>query len=312
MKYLFVASTGGHLAQLVRLSSEWAVDDDSLWVTFESAQSLSLLEGRRVHFVPYVSPRDLPGVARTFSAVRRLVRRERFDEVVSTGAAVALGAFPAAALRRIPRRYIESVSRVEGPSLTGRIVHALRLATTFTQHPAWARGRWVPHVAVLHNYTAEPREGTAPRRPRLFVTLGTIKPYRFDRLVDAVLATGLADERTVWQLGETTRDDLPGRAETQLAAAEFDRLARNADVVITHAGVGTMLALLEMGVHPVLVPRRAAQGEHVDDHQLQITHLAADAGIAQAVEVEQLTADVVRRAAQLRTRPRSDGRHDHP
>ena len=45
---------------------------------------------------------------------------------------------------------------------------------------------------------------------------------------------------------------------------------READVVVAHAGVGTALAALEVGKCPVLVPRRLAHGEHVDDHQVQI------------------------------------------
>lgn len=301
-KYLFVASTGGHLAQLVRLSAAMDASDDSLWLTFESPQSTALLAGRRVEYVPYVRPRDWKGVARTARVASRLLKAEHFDEVVSTGAAVALGAFPPAVVRRVPRRYIESVSRVEGPSLTGRIVHGARLAPTFTQHAGWSSRRWPTHPSVLSQFEPVTRAGTD--RPSLFVTLGTIRPYRFDTLVDAVLASGLADERTVWQLGETSRDGLPGRAVEQLRGEEFDQLARDSDVVITHAGVGTILALLEMGIHPVVVPRRAARGEHVDDHQLQIARLVDDLGVASSRESPALDADAIRGASRLATAAR--------
>lgn len=305
MKYLFVASTGGHLAQLVRMSSSMDASPDSLWITFESPQSLSLLAGRRVTFVPYVKPRDWLGVVRTLRTTTRVLRHEKFDLVVSTGAAIALGVFPAAMARRVPRRYIESVSRIDGPSMTGRIVHRLRLAETLTQHPGWAHGRWRAHPSVLSQFVAVDRHRPAAAPLRLFVTLGTIRPYRFDALVDAVLASGLANEHTVWQLGETTRDDLPGRAETQIASAEFDRLAAEADVVITHAGVGTILALLEMGVHPVVVPRRMSRGEHVDDHQAQIARLTGDLGVASSREVSELDAETITRAATRATVPSS-------
>lgn len=305
MKYLFVASTGGHLAQLVRMAASMDASPDSLWMTFESPQSRSLLAGLRVEFVPYVKPRDWMAVLRTQRITRGLLRRERFDLVVSTGAAIALGVFPVAAGRGMPRRYIESVSRIDGPSLTGRIVHGMRLAETFTQHPAWSGGRWREHPSVLAQFA--PVDG-APRSDgplRLFVTLGTIRPYRFDALIDAVLASGLADEHTVWQLGETTRTDLPGRAETQIPAAEFDRLATEADVVITHAGVGTVLALLEMGIHPVVVPRRAFRAEHVDDHQAQIARLVGELGVASPREAPGLDADAIRFAASRRTIPKN-------
>jgi UDP-N-acetylglucosamine transferase subunit ALG13 len=127
-------------------------------------------------------------------------------------------------------------------------------------------------------------------RPRLFVTLGTIHPYRFDALVDAICATGLADGRTVWQLGATTRRALPGTVLSQMGAAEFEECARNADVVITHAGVGTIMHLLEMNIFPVVVPRRAARNEHIDDHQAQIAGLLARRSIGVVREADELDA----------------------
>jgi UDP-N-acetylglucosamine--N-acetylmuramyl-(pentapeptide) pyrophosphoryl-undecaprenol N-acetylglucosamine transferase len=45
---------------------------------------------------------------------------------------------------------------------------------------------------------------------------------------------------------------------------------RGADVVVAHAGTGIALMALENGKCPILVPRRAMHGEHVDDHQLTI------------------------------------------
>jgi UDP-N-acetylglucosamine transferase subunit ALG13 len=138
----------------------------------------------------------------------------------------------------------------------------------------------------------------SPTTPSLFVTLGTIEGYRFDSLVDAVLASGLADERTVWQLGFTTdRTDLPGQVHQMMPTAQFIDAALTADVVITHAGVGTFMGLLEMGIFPVLVTRRKHRGEHVDDHQMQIAELAEYLGVARAVDAPDLTADVIRFAA---------------
>ena len=43
-----------------------------------------------------------------------------------------------------------------------------------------------------------------------------------------------------------------------------------ADVVISHSGVGSALTALRCGKRPILVPREAAHGEHVDDHQRQV------------------------------------------
>lgn len=305
-RVLFVASTGGHLAQLVRLSRRAEVAPDSSWVTFDSPQSRSLLEGRRVTVLPYIAPRDLFGTIRATGLLRRALAGQRYDVVVSTGAAIALAGFWWALGRRVRRVYVESFSRVQGPSLTGRIVAATRIAERFTQHPLWNRRGWRPFTGVLAGFRSAPRDpAPAGGRPlRLLVTLGTIRPYRFGALLEAVLATGAVAEDSVWQLGATEDPGgLPGRVVEQLPAEEFDRLAAAADAVVTHAGVGTVLQLLELGVHPVMVPRRSARAEHVDDHQEQIAAYIAGTGLGSAVEVSQLDAAVLRRAAASRVIP---------
>lgn len=286
-KYLFVASTGGHLAQLVHLSKQLAASPDSLWVTFDSEQSRSLLDKRRILFVPYIKSRDFFGVVSAAWRVGRLLRQERFDETISTGAALALSVMPLAKLRGMKTTYIESVSRVSGPSLSGKIIALLRLADLYTQHHSWASGRWKPHQSVLRSFRVVDKPRTP--NPKIFVTLGTIQRYRFDSLVDKLLDIGVADDRTVWQLGFTSRGDLPGKVHEQMSADEFITSARDADVVVTHSGVGTILQLLDLGIYPVVVPRDPSRDEHVDRHQFQIAELLMDRKIAMVREVDGLT-----------------------
>ncbi|WP_395244575.1 glycosyltransferase [Agromyces sp. MMS24-K17] len=295
-KLLLAASTGGHLQELVRQAAFLRPADDSLWVTFRTPQSESLLRDRRVLHVPYVRPRDYTGVLRTIGIMRRALRAERFDGAVSTGAAIALAVLPTARAAGVPSTYIESVCRVDGPSMTGKVLAKLRAAELRTQHRSWAGGRWSTQPSVLATFARRERPVAAVPR-KVFVTLGTIEGYRFDSLVDAVLASGLAGPDTTWQLGYTDRDDLPGDVHRHLAPEEFDRVAAEADVVITHAGVGTLLGMLEQGIHPLMVVRRAERGEHVDDHQEQIAELVNRLGIGHAVEVEDLDAEALAEAA---------------
>ena len=295
-KMLLVASTGGHLAQLVRYARSLGASEDSLWITFRTPQSESLLAGKRVVYVPYVRSRDWRGALRTARIVRKALRSESFNLAVSTGAAIAVSALPQAKFAGIETLYIESVSRVLGPSLTGKMIAASRTADLRTQHTSWANSRWIKIPSVFATYNSVAKVGTD--KPSLFVTLGTIEGYRFDALLDQVLATGLADDRTVWQLGYTTgRTDLPGRVFQQVSAADFETFSRDADVVVSHAGVGSLLGLLEMGIYPVLVTRRKARGEHVDDHQLQIAQLAESLDVAAVVDAPSLDSDTIIRAS---------------
>jgi UDP-N-acetylglucosamine--N-acetylmuramyl-(pentapeptide) pyrophosphoryl-undecaprenol N-acetylglucosamine transferase len=290
-KLLFVASTGGHLAQIRRLGDKCNASSDSMYYTFETEQSLSLLREKRRTFGPYVRPRDYLGLVRTALALYRLLKRERFDAVVSTGAGVALSAACAAFLRRRRMTYVESISRFEGPSTTGRIIQYLPWVNTYTQHAAWSSARWKVTGRLFEPMGRTPRSHdgqstqdgyrSAEVGPlRILVSLGTIRPYRFDALVDAVLSVLRADDRVVWQLGATRREDLPGDVHAELPHATFMKELLGCDVFITHAGVGTVMQALEVGKYPLVVPRRPERHEHVDDHQSQVSEMLAREGFA--------------------------------
>lgn len=292
-RHLLVASTGGHLAQLMKWSELVGSDPDSLFVTFESPQSHSLLRDRRVMYVPYVAPRNLSRAASAFTRMMQGIdwRAEGFTAAISTGAAVGIAGLGAARMHRVPSFYFESVSRVNGPSLTGKIVSLDPWIQKYCQYEHWAGGSWTSRRSLFDAYVRRPKSPVDT--PRIFVTLGTIQPYRFDAAVEGILGTGLTDGNTCWQVGATERDDLPGHVVSQMDSASFERTARSADVVVTHAGVGTIMNLLDMGIHPVVVPRRAHRNEHVDDHQTQIAKLVADRAISVVSEANALTADAI-------------------
>ena len=295
-KLLLCASTGGHLWQLERIARAFEVRDDSLWVTFDTAQARSLLEGRRVLHIPYIAPRDVRGVLGGTLAIDRALRNESFEGVLTTGAGIALSTIVPATRHGLRRLYIESVSRVTGPSLSGRIVHGTRLFETWTQHQGWASGRWTYHGSVLG--TLVPRIGTEKEVRRVFVTLGTIKPYQFGRLVEHLRAVLPEHVEVVWQLGVTQPPPgLPGTVHQFMSSTEFTEETRRADVVITHAGVGSVIGLIESGIFPIVVPRRSAHGEHVDDHQEEIAELVTNLGLGLVREADELTIEDLATAA---------------
>ena len=267
---------------------------DSVFATFASEQSRSLLEGREVVTLDYVPPRGYREALRSVVQLFRQTRGERFDLVLSTGAAVGVAAYLVGQVRRIPVVYIESVSRFDGPSATGRILERLPRVARYTQHQGWAdRPGWTKGPSLLDDYRPVPAPERAARpagAPRsIFVSLGTIQPFRFDSLVDAVRDLLRPDDTVTWQLGATERDDLPGVVEQELTAEAFDRLMADSDVFVTHAGVGTLMRALELGVRPLVVPRRVARGEHVDDHQLQVVRELVERGLVLLREPHELT-----------------------
>jgi UDP-N-acetylglucosamine transferase subunit ALG13 len=68
------------------------------------------------------------------------------------------------------------------------------------------------------------------------------------------------------------------RAEAFVAFDEVLALIGRADAVVTHAGVGSILCARGAGHTPVVIPRLKRFGEHVDDHQAQLTRALEERG----------------------------------
>ena len=114
----------------------------------------------------------------------------------------------------------------------------------------------------------------------IFVTLGTHE-QPFDRALDLVAALARRETVLVQHGATPPRPGLSGVEWSEyLDWAPLTALMRDADVVITHAGVGSAVTAIRAGKKPVLVPRLARYGEHVDDHQLQIAERLAEFGLA--------------------------------
>lgn len=295
-KVLWVTSNGGHLTELALIADRLQASSESLWITFDTPQSTRFLEGRRHRFVDYVGPRDLWAALRAAKDVAPLLREEHFDLCISTGSAVAATVLPLAALAGIPTYYVESLARGDGPSVTGRLLEHVPHVKTLTQYPGWASARWPCTPSTLEGWSVLQGRPVS-RRLRLLVTLGTMQGYRFDRAVDAVLEVLRPGDEVVWQLGCTTRTDLPGRVLEEVCQSELRALAERADVVVAHAGVGSVLQQLELGKSPVLAVREAGHGEHVDDHQRQFARSTADRGLTSLLDLDAPRREVLEEAA---------------
>jgi UDP-N-acetylglucosamine--N-acetylmuramyl-(pentapeptide) pyrophosphoryl-undecaprenol N-acetylglucosamine transferase len=300
MRALFVANSGGHLKELLLLSERLPMAvDDSLWVTFDSPQSRSLLEGRDVCFVRYSSPRDGRATLSNFFAAMRLLRHRRFDIAFSTGATVAVSFLPIARLLGIPSHYIESATRTDGPSLTGRILRWVPGIHLYTQHPSWADERWTYVGSVFDQFRSTGLPQPVALR-RVVVTVGASETYGFERLIRALVPLIPADVDVLWQTGCSAVDDLGLDTRRQVPGRELDAAMRGADLVISHAGVGSALSALESGRVPLLVPREHAHAEHVDDHQFQIAEDLSLRQLAVARRVDELTRENLETAAGFR------------
>ena len=116
----------------------------------------------------------------------------------------------------------------------------------------------------------------------IFVTVGTYE-VPFDRLLRAVERLP-AREQLVVQHGPSAIRP-PGA--TCFDFLPYERVVahvRDARVVVSHAGVGSVLVALANGKRPVVVPRLRRFGEVVDDHQLAFARRLRREGLVDLVE----------------------------
>ena len=298
-RVLFVASAGGHLAELHRLHPRLVERGDELaWISTEHPHSRSLLEGLETLFVPDAPSRDWRAAWRNAQLVTPFLRRFAPHRVVSNGASIAVSTMLQPVARRVRCDYIENSVRVRGPSMTGRILGGVPWVHTYTQYESWATRRWHVAGSLLDEWCAV---APAPPRPlrRVVVTVGTEAwPFRslFERL--APLLRGATE--VLWLSGSTDVTDLGIEGARAVPLAQLHDAIDAADLVVAHAGIGSAIAALDRGHAPLLVPRRAHRGEAVDDHQLDIGRELARRGLCELADAHELDHATLTRAASRR------------
>jgi UDP-N-acetylglucosamine:LPS N-acetylglucosamine transferase len=133
---LLVCSSGGHLLQLVELRPAWE-PFDRLWVTFDKSDAGSLLRDETVVHAYGPTNRNVPNLLRNLRLALRLIRRERPSAVMTTGAGVAVPFAWIGRLLGVPVVYVESVTRMNELSLSGRLIRPVA-ERTYVQWPELA------------------------------------------------------------------------------------------------------------------------------------------------------------------------------
>ena len=118
---LLVCSSGGHLLQLFALRDAW--DDFSrVWVTFDKSDARSLLGDERVLYAHGPTNRSVKNLLRNLVLAWRVVGAVRPRIVLTTGAGVAVPFAWVARLRGARVVYVESLTRIDQPSLSCRLI----------------------------------------------------------------------------------------------------------------------------------------------------------------------------------------------
>ena len=114
----------------------------------------------------------------------------------------------------------------------------------------------------------------------IFVTLGTHE-LPFTRLLKEVDKTiDLLDlqEEIIVQSGHTTYRSDRMQLYPFFTFEEMDAMYEKADLLITHAGTGSVISGIRKNKKVIAAPRLKMYGEHNDDHQIQLVDAFEAAG----------------------------------
>lgn len=105
----------------------------------------------------------------------------------------------------------------------------------------------------------------------IFLTIGTQLPFdRLSRALD-LWAASRPDANIFGQIAEPGVNGYEPRHyawKASIAPTEYDAMVDQAALIVAHAGMGSILTALKVGRPIVIMPRRAANGEHRSDHQM--------------------------------------------
>ncbi len=103
----------------------------------------------------------------------------------------------------------------------------------------------------------------------ILVTVGTQIPFdRLITLVDEWVGESGTKQEIVAQVGSSVYSSKNMTVFQSVEPQQFEQYIKDCDFIISHAGMGSILTALRVKKPIVIFPRKAALGEHRNDHQL--------------------------------------------
>jgi UDP-N-acetylglucosamine:LPS N-acetylglucosamine transferase len=123
-KVCLVGSSGGHLTHLYMCKPFWE-EKERFWVTFDKEDAKSLLQGEKLYPCYFPTNRNLKNLIRNTLLAWRILKKERPDLIISSGAAVAVPFFYLGKILGAKLIYIEVFDRIDKPTMTGKMVYPI-------------------------------------------------------------------------------------------------------------------------------------------------------------------------------------------
>lgn len=98
-------------------------NEDRFWVTFDKTDAKSILKEERFYPCYYPTNRNVKNTIKNTILAFKILRKEKPDLIISSGAAVAVPFFWLGKLFGAKTVYIEIFDRIDKPTLTGKLVY---------------------------------------------------------------------------------------------------------------------------------------------------------------------------------------------
>ena len=138
----------------------------------------------------------------------------------------------------------------------------------------------------------------------VFVSVGTQK-QSFDRLFELVKKSNvLKKEKIIAQIGYTKFESKRIETFEFIPLDKMEEYISQADIVISHGGVGTIFSALKHGKKVIAIPRLSKYGEHINDHQIEICQELEDEGyILYYKDGQDKLDDLIRKIKKMQLKP---------
>lgn len=110
------------MTHLYLLKKFWE-NEDRFWVTFDKTDAKSILKEERFYPCYYPTNRNVKNTIKNTILAFKILRKEKPDLIISSGAAVAVPFFWLGKLFGAKTVYIEIFDRIDKPTLTGKLVY---------------------------------------------------------------------------------------------------------------------------------------------------------------------------------------------
>jgi UDP-N-acetylglucosamine transferase subunit ALG13 len=291
MKICLVCASGGHLIEMMRLNDAFTSHEVFL-VTYKEKFLNVPKHIKRVYLIKNIIVNRVQShwlTKRILILIQMLILTreaikillvEKPDIIISTGSEIAIPFCYIAKIFRKKIIFIESLCRLHDLSGTGKIIvpiSDLFLVQWDSLVKKYKRVQYKGNILSWNKNIYQ--SNTFKENNYIFVTVGTAPFPRLIKSMDQIAK--ILEDKVIMQIGKTSYQ--PKNTE-YFDFKDYDKirqLNKDAKMIITHAGVGSILTALDYGKPLIIVPRLKKYREINDDHQLEIAHLLKKQNLAE-------------------------------